>query len=209
MEIFKNIEQGSEEWLKARAWVITWTKLKNICWSSKTQETAMYELIAEEFAPLEENFSSQAMQRWKELESIAKAKYIDKTWEKVEEIWFIKKNDYVWLSPDGVIFDENEKIKKAIEIKCPWAKNFTKCILENKIPEEYKYQVIMYFLVISDLEELDFILYNPDFYIKEKRLFVINIKRSELEKEIYKAESQIEIFRKKWLEKIKKLLPKK
>ena len=209
MEIFKNIEQGSEEWLKARAWVITWTKLKNICWSSKTQETAMYELIAEEFAPLEENFSSQAMQRWKELESIAKAKYIDKTWEKVEEIWFIKKNDYVWLSPDGVIFDENEKIKKAIEIKCPWAKNFTKCILENKIPEEYKYQVIMYFLVISDLEELDFILYNPDFYIKEKRLFIINIKRSKLEKEIYQAESQIEIFRKSWLEKIKFLLPKK
>jgi hypothetical protein len=81
--------------------------------------------------------------------------------------------------------------------------------LEKKIPEEYKYQVIMYFLVISDLEELDFILYNPDFYIKEKRLFVINIKRSELEKEIYKAESQIEIFRKKWLEKIKTLLPKK
>lgn len=209
MEIFREIEQGTEEWHKIRAWVITWTKLKNICWSSKTQETAMYELIAEEFAPLEENFSSQAMQRWKELESIAKAKYIDKTWEKVEEIWFIKKNDYVWLSPDGVIFDENEKIKKAIEIKCPWAKNFTKCILENKIPEEYKYQVIMYFLVISDLEELDFILYNPDFYIKEKRLFVINIKRQDLEKDIYKAESQIEIFRKKWLEKIKTLLPKK
>lgn len=208
MEIFKNIEQGSEEWLKARAWVITWTKLKNICWSSKTQETAMYELIAEEFAPLEENFSSQAMQRWKELESIAKAKYIDKTWEKVEEIWFIKKNDYVWLSPDGVIFDENEKIKKAIEIKCPWAKNFTKCILENKIPEEYKYQVIMYFLVISELEELDFVLYNPDFYIKEKRFFIINVKRSELEAEIYKAEVKIEIFRQKWLEKIKKLLPK-
>ena len=209
MEIFKNIEQGSEEWLKARAWVITWTKLKNICWSSKTQETAMYELIAEEFAPLEENFSSQAMQRWKELESIAKAKYIDKTWEKVEEIWFIKKNDYVWLSPDWVIFDENEKIKKAIEIKCPWAKNFTKCILENKIPEEYKYQVIMYFLVISDLEELDFILYNPDFYIKEKRLSVINMKSQDLENDIYKVESQIEIFRKKWLENIKLLLPNK
>ena len=209
MEIFKNIEQGTEEWLKARAWVITWTKLKNICWSSKTQETAMYELIAEEFAPLEENFSSQAMQRWKELESIAKAKYIDKTWEKVEEIWFIKKNDYVWLSPDWVIFSEDWKIRKAIEIKCPLAKSFTKCILEKKIPEEYKYQVIMYFLVISDLEELDFILYNPDFYIKEKRLFVINIKRSELEKEIYKAESKIEIFRKKWLEKIKTLLPKR
>ena len=209
MEIFKNIEQGTEEWLKARAWVITWTKLKNICWSSKTQETAMYELIAEEFAPLEENFSSQAMQRWKELESIAKAKYIDKTWEKVEEIWFIKKNDYVWLSPDWVIFSEDWKIRKAIEIKCPLAKSFTKCILEKKIPEEYKYQVIMYFLVISDLEELDFILYNPDFYIKEKRLFVINIKRQDLEKDIYKAESQIEIFRQKWLEKIKKLLPKK
>lgn len=205
MEIFKNIEQGTEEWLKVRAWVITGTKLKNICGSETVQKTAMYELIAEEFAPLEENFLSSAMQRWKELEPIAKAHYIDKTWEKVEEVWFIKKNDYVGLSPDWIIF-ENEKIKKAIEIKCPWAKNFTKYILENKIPDEYKYQVIMYFLVISDLEELDFVLYNPDFYIKNKRLFIINIKRKDLESEIYKAESKIEIFRKKWLENIKILI---
>lgn len=205
MKIFKNIEQWSEEWLKIRAWVITWTKLKSICGSATVQKTAMYEIIAEEFAPLEESFSTSAMQRWKELEPIAKSEYIEKTWEKVEEVGFIKKNDYVGLSPDWIIF-KNKKIKKAIEIKCPWAKNFIKYILENKIPDEYKYQVIMYFLVISDLEELDFVLYNPDFYIKNKRLFVINIKRKDLEEDILKAESKIEIFRKKWLENINFLL---
>ena len=206
MEIFREIEQGSEEWHKIRAGVITWTKLKNIYWSETVQKTAMYDLIAEEFAPLEENFSTSAMQRWKELEPIAKAYYVDKTWEKVEEVWFIKKNDYVGLSPDWIIFSEDGKIKKALEIKCPWTKKFTKYILENKIPEEYKYQVIMYFLVISELGELDFVLYNPDFYIKEKRFFIINVKRSELEAEIYKAEVKIELFRKKWVENIKNLL---
>lgn len=205
MEIFREIEQGTEEWHKIRAWVITGTKLKNICGSANMEKSIMYELITEEFAPPEDRNLTPAMQRWSELELEARAEYIRRTWEKVEEVWFIKKNDYVGLSPDGVIFS-SEKIKKAIEIKCPLSKNFVRYILENKIPEEYKYQVIMYFLVISELEELDFVLYNPDFYIKEKRFFIINVKRSELEAEIYKAEVKIELFRKKWVENIKNLL---
>lgn len=216
MIIHKDLKQWSDEWKQARAWVITWTKLKWVLAWPKAQETQIYELIWEEFAPLEECFINYAMQRGTELEPIAKAKYIDITKEEVEEVWFIKsetyKDDfwsYLWLSPDWIIFKEIEpwisKILKAIEIKCPWWKNHSKYIIENKVPDEYKQQIINYFLVIDELEELDFISYHPDFYIQTKKIHIINIKRSDLEKEIEKAKEKILEFRQKWIKNIKLL----
>ena len=209
MEIFKEIKQWSTEWFNIRAWVITWTKLKSVLWSKKVQETVMYELIAEEFAPLEDEKTSSSMQRGKELEPIAKAHYELATFQKVDEVGFIKLNDYMWLSPDGVIFDENWKIKKAVEIKCPMHKNYTKYLLEDKIPDEYLYQVLQYFLVLEDLEELDFVIFNPDFYIEEKKIKIKTVKRQDIQALIYISKPKIEEFRKAWLEKIKTLLPKK
>lgn len=211
MQIYKDIIQWTEEWLKLRGWVITWTKLKGVLWWPKAQETAIFELIWEEFSLLEESYKNPAMERWNELEPIAKAKFEEMKSITVEEVWFIKSNKYkdefwswLWLSPDWIISD-NEKYIGAIEIKCPWAKNHVKYIIENKIPDDYKPQVINYFLVMQDLETLYFVTYNPDFYIKDKRLFLIEITRSSLEDDIKKAEEKLLWFRKKWIEKIKKL----
>lgn len=215
MKIYKDIQQWTEEWLELRAGVITGTKLKSVIGSTTVQKTVMYELIAEEFAPLEEQKNTLAMQRWNDLEPIAKAKYIDLTKEKVEEVWFIKKNDFLGLSPDGIIDTQKKLLEdvshipeygKAIEIKCPMHKNFAKYILEDKIPAEYKAQVLQYFLVIDDLQELDFIIYNPDFYIKEAQMKIITITREELEKDLEKAREKIEDFRENWIENIQKLL---
>jgi len=218
MEIIENLVQWSEKWLEERAGVITWTKLKWVLAWPKAQETQIYELIWEEFWQLEENFTNRAMERWNELEPIAKAKYEELTKQKVKEVWFIKSDIYIddnwkylWLSPDWIIItditDKKEPIYwKAIEIKCPWNKNHSKYIIENKIPDEYKNQILNYFLVMDDLKELDFITFNPDFYIKDKRLFIINIKREDLEKELEKANDKIIDFRKRWVENIKKII---
>ena len=158
MQIYKDIKQWTEEWLKLRGGVITWTKLKWVLAWPKAQETSIFELIWEEFAPLEETYKSSAMERWNELEPIAKAKFEDLKWIKVEEVWFIKSDIYkdeFWswlgLSPDWIIPFDNwtlNKYKEAIEIKCPWAKNHAKYIIENKLPDEYKPQVINYFLFL-------------------------------------------------------------
>ena len=94
MQIYKDIKQWTEEWLKLRGWVITWTKLKWVLAWPKAQETAIFELIWEEFAPLEEWYKSPAMERWNELEPIAKAKFEDLTNKKVSEIWFCKSDKY-------------------------------------------------------------------------------------------------------------------
>jgi len=219
MQIYKDIKQWTDEWLKLRWWVITWTKLKGVLWWPKAQETQIFELIWEEFAPLEPTFQNQAMQRWNELEPIAKAKFEDMTKIKIEEVWFIKSDEYkddfgswLWLSPDWIIatdFKQNKawsfKYTEGIEIKCPWAKNHAKYIIENKLPDEYKPQAINYFLVMEDLEKLYFVTYNPDFYIKDKKLFIIEITREQLQKEIEKAKEKLLDFRKVWIEKIKVL----
>jgi len=219
MKVYKDIQQGSEDWKRIRAWIITWTSLKDVLWWPKAQETAIYNLIAWEFAPLEETYTSSAMQRWNELEPIAKAKFEDMTKIKIEEVWFIKSDEYkddfgswLWLSPDWIIatdFKQNKawsfKYTEGIEIKCPWAKNHAKYIIENKLPDEYKPQAINYFLVMEDLEKLYFVTYNPDFYIKDKKLFIIEITREQLQKEIEKAKEKLLDFRKVWIEKIKVL----
>lgn len=209
MQIYKDIVQWTQEWLELRWWVITWTKLKWVMWWPKAQETQIFELIWEEFAPIEEWYKSPAMERWNELEWIAKAKYEELSWIKVEEVWFIKSDKYkddFWswlgLSPDWIINNWENKYHQAIEIKCPWAKNHAKYIIENKLPDEYKNQVINYFLVMEDLDILDFITYHPDFYIKDKQLFTISVTRWDLMEDISKAESRLLEFRNKWLEKI-------
>ena len=211
MIIYKDILQGSEEWLKLRWWVITWTKLKWVLAWPQAQLTQVYELIAEEFAELEPTFTSPAMQRWNDLEPIARAKYEEITKQKVEEVWFIKSEVYqddfgswLWLSPDWIIY-KDDKIIKAIEIKCPWAKNHCKYIIEKQTPKEYLEQILNYFLVIDDLQELDFITYNPDFYIKDLQLVIITITRKDLEKDLEKAKDKILKFRELWVENIRKL----
>ena len=79
-------------------------------------------------------------------------------------------------------------------------------MFEDKIPNEYLWQVVHYFIVIDTLEELDFIVFNPNYIKSDKQLWIKNIKRSDLKEEIERAEKDLKQFREKWLEHIKILL---
>ena len=222
MKIYKDMEQGSESWFKCRAWVLTWTRLKNIMawkdlkdwWLSATTKKAMlncmYELIGWEFS-FDENapeISTYLMNMWNELEWIAKAKYSNHIWKEIKEVWFIKKNDWLWLSPDGLIESWSDEYKESIEIKCPlWnnSKNFFKYMFEDKIPDEYLWQVVHNFIVIWTLERLHFVVYNPNLP-KEKQLWIKIITKEELKEDIEKAENRIIEFRKIWEEHLKILI---
>ncbi len=199
-----NLEQGSQEWLQARAGVITGTRLKDVMakkWT-KARDELIYELIAEKIAPIPEKYKSDAMQRGSVVEDIAKEYYK----ESVVNVGMIKKHDWLGLSPDGIVADTNtttNDIRKAVEIKCPEPKAFVRYMIQNKIPDEYKWQVVMYFIVIDTLQELDFIIYNPEIYDENYRMHIINIKRSDLQEEIDKADEALKEFRKEWVEIIK------
>lgn len=220
MKIFKEIAQQTPEWFKLRAWVLTWSILSDIMswwynkdWSLnataiKAMKWLMYKLIGWEFSYDEEapKVSNYLMWKWNELEPIARAKYEDLMWVKVEEIWFIKKNDWLWLSPDWCIMKpETWKYSKHIEIKCPlWndSAKFYKYMFEwleaiKNDTDKYIWQIVHNFIVNSDLEEMDFIIFNPNLP-KEKQLFIINIKKEEIQEEIEKAQQRILEFREIW-----------
>jgi len=201
--IIYNVIQKTVEWDKLREGRITWTRLKQVMWSSTVQKNLILDLISEVLAPQWDKFENEAMIRWSWMEEEAREFYENKTWEKVEEIWFCVHDEkwYLWLSPDGFI-KKDWIYKKAIEIKCMWPKNHLKCIIENKIPAEYKWQVINYFIVNQDLKELDFIIYNPDIYIEKLQFKIINIKIEDIIKDIQQAEKQLEKFVQKWQEDI-------
>lgn len=196
--------QGTQEWLEARAWCITGTRLKQVMSSRKsTREELIYELIAEKMAPLTETYASGTMERWHLIESVVKELYT----EGVESVWFCKRADTAWLgiSPDGIIRD-GEKITKAIEVKWPAPKNTMKYFLSDSIPDEYFWQVVHYFVVIDDLESLDFIIANPDMYDSFFRMKKITVTRKELTDSIEEAKSALVEFYSEWQEAIQKVI---
>ena len=72
-----NCTQGTDEWLHARAGVITGTRLKQVMSTRKdTREGLIYELIAEQIAPLKLNpYQSPCMERGHIVEEIVREDY--------------------------------------------------------------------------------------------------------------------------------------
>lgn len=146
------------------------------------------------------------MDRGKEMEEIVKKIY----GEKIENVGFVSRTDIDWIgiSPDGLIPDENGKITRAVEIKSPSPKIFVKYLLDDEIPEEYFWQVVHYFIVFDDLESLDFIIYNPDFYAENLRIKTIIVTREELAEKIEYAKMELAEFRAMWQQTAEKFLQK-
>lgn len=176
MQVIKDIEQGSQEWLRMRLGVATASNFDKIITStgveSKTLKDYAFELASDSLLTEPEvGFQSEAMIRGNELEDEARNYYSFVTDNKVEEVTFIKK-DNIGYSPDGLIGDNG-----LIEIKCPLKKNHLKYLIDNKLPTKYKAQV-QGGLYISEREYCDFISYHPLFK-DEKKMFVVRVKRDE------------------------------
>lgn len=213
--------QRSAEWFDIRQWVLTGTKFKEIMGVPypkkvpsenaviKVLENATWGMIGEEFAEVPDIYVNDAMQRGIDLEPLAIAEYERLTGETVTEIWFVTINEWHGLSPDWLIWKELDPgvmlYHKAVEVKCPGGKNFVKWMIEDKIPDDYLWQVVNYFLVADTIQELDFVIYNPEFYLKEKQMHIINVTREDLADPIARAEERLKLFRPIWEENILKL----
>lgn len=190
------VQQGSQEWLELKRGKVTGTRLKEVM--GKKSDSLMYEMIAEKYEPLED-YQSSEMSNGVLWEPWAIDKYQEVTGQIVKEVGFITKGDDIGLSPDGLIGE-----KKAIEVKSPSLKKHIEYIVSNKLPAEYKWQVVHYFIVIDELESLDFVSYNPKFPLKE--LHIVTITRAELEKEIQEAKEKLAQFLEKYNQTISNLL---
>jgi hypothetical protein len=161
------LEQGSEEWHRARLGIATASRFKDIITPAKGDKSAsykgyMYELIAEKLTKGKEDFfKSEWMERGNEIEPLARASYEFIHEVEVKQVGIMLNDEgTIGASPDGFIGDDG-----GLEIKCPKPSTVVKYMLDGGLPLEYKPQV-MGSLWISGREWWDFLAFHPsmDFY---------------------------------------------
>jgi predicted phage-related endonuclease len=189
---------SEEEWLKARLGKVTGTRLKDLVSKRGGVKKGFYEIIAERVAlpPSNEN----VMDRGKRLEEYAIERFSEETGKKVSDelvMWQREDDENIAVSPDGVIGEE-----EAIECKCLNSASHIEAFVTHKIPDEYEYQVIQYFIVNEKLKTLYFVFYDPRM---PKDFFYLTITRDEKSQEIQQC-LEIEREALKEINKIEKLL---
>ena len=102
---------------------------------------------------------------------------------------------------------EDGKYRKAVEIKTPESKAFVRyAIFDTGIPDEYKWQVVQYFLVMDEVETVDFVIFNPDIVDKRLRIIVRTVTRESMKEDITFAQDSIASFRLEWKNAMKSLV---
>lgn len=192
-----DLQQRSAEWFDSRLGVITGSRAKKVFASNNLP--FVDELIAEKVSgKMEELFQSKAMEHGVLFEPQALEEYVKRTGNNAQEIGFCIHDEfnYIAVSPDALV-SENGTYSGAVEIKCPSTKKHIEYIRQNKIPNEYKYQVLHYFVVCETVQWLDFVSYDPR--LPKYNLFIKRVTRSELETDIEFALNQYKLFYEKLL----------
>lgn len=137
--------QRSNEWFEERLGRFTASeiyKLMGIKGIGETGKTYAFDKAVESlFGEIEENFVSYDMERGKNLEPLAFAKFKElKSFDfiDVEESGFFNLGNNAGASPDGLVGED-----AILEIKCPKANTFFKLVATNEIDDKYLYQMQM------------------------------------------------------------------
>jgi len=157
-----DVEQGSDEWFKARAGIPTASSFDKIITPTGKASTQakgyLNKLVAEFIIGDKINIESNKwMQRGVELEPEAREYYEFMHDIEVEEVGLIYKNKskLVSCSPDGILKD------RGLEIKCPAPQTQIEYLLNNELPKKYIAQV-QGSMWITGLKRWDFLSYHPD-----------------------------------------------
>ena len=166
-----NFEQRTEDWYNIRKGKMTASNADTIIANGKGLETYIYNLMAEYYSSAEkESYINADMQRGIDLEPEARLEFEFYTDLDVQEVGFIEYNEFIGVSPDGLIGDDG-----LIEIKCPNDSVYFKLLLSDNIKPEYIAQMQMQ-MYVTDRQYCYFVSYNPNF---EKSLYIKKINRDE------------------------------
>jgi len=157
------MEQGSAEWLAARAGHVTASKLKDVMakgksGEAKTRRDYRIQLVTERLTGLPvESYKNAAMEHGTLTEPLARMAYESYTGRMVFEHGFIKHPMVEWLgaSPDGFVDD-----KGGVEIKCPYNSAVHVETITSGVPSEHIAQ-IQGCMWVSGREWWDFISFDP------------------------------------------------
>ena len=166
-----DIIQRTPEWIEIKRGKMSASNAETIIANGKGLETYIYNLMAEYYSSAEkENYINADMQRGIDLEPEARLEFEFYTGLDVQEVGFIEYNEFIGVSPDGLIGDGG-----LIEIKCQNDSIYFKLLLSNNIKPEYIAQMQMQ-LYVTDRQYCYFVSYNPNF---EKSLYIKKINRDE------------------------------
>jgi putative phage-type endonuclease len=203
VNIITNVNQGSREWLEMRLGKVTASRVSDVLSKgrgsapSKIAESYMMELIAERLTGMAKPFFENEAMRWgTETEPQARAMYeINNDFVNVDEVAFIELNEFIGVSPDGLIGDNG-----MLEIKCPNTTTQIKRALSDDYSADYKAQIQMQ-LWVSGREWCDFVSFDPR----------LNCDASYLQQRVYRDENFIKNMSEKteqFIEKMNELLTK-
>lgn len=169
----------------------------------KPKKIGFYEILAEKIAHQPNPDDPKPIDRGTQLEPEAREKVALHLDEKVEEVGFCRSDVHpdIAVSPDGII-KKKGKVVYAVEIKCLSTARHLQALIEQRIPEDYKYQVLQYFIVMEDLEVLYFSFYDPR--VVGHELVVLEVHRDEVADDVEKHLN----YQKQVLEEIDRLAEK-
>ncbi len=174
------MNQGSLEWLAARAGRVTASCFHNVMATVKVGEASKrrdyrWQLVTERLTGQPcEGYTNAAMAWGHEQESFAREAYEAETGELVQQTGLILWPDCEWVgcSPDGLIGEDG-----GIEIKCPYNSVIHVETLEGGMPSEHRWQV-QGAMWVTDRAWWDFVSFDPR--MPEKlQLYVERIKRDD------------------------------
>ena len=181
MSNYKEIAQGTPEWMLARLWCGTASRANDMCAAETTAayQNYLWELVAErETAQPTESYVNADMQRGTEKEPIARAAYEAHTGTFVTQtgFWLHPEIPYFGASPDGLVGEDG-----LIEIKCPRTSTHPQYRKEGKVPTKYKRQMMCQ-LLCTGRKWVDFVSFD-DRVRESKRLFIVRFepKQSEMD----------------------------
>lgn len=175
------IEQGTPEWLLARAghatascFVDVMAKIKS--GEAETRRKYRVQLVTERLTGVAAStFQNEAMRWGTEQEPFARMAYEAATGNIVEEVGFIKHPTLEWCgaSPDGLVNGDG-----GVEIKCPHnSRVHVETILDGLLPSEHMAQV-QGSLWVTGRQWWDFVSFDPRLP-ENLQVFRVRVMRSE------------------------------
>lgn len=172
MKIYKDLQQGTSEWLQIRLGKFTASNASSVATAGKGLETLVFEK-AEELVTgqIKEGFKNADMIRGNELEPKARNLYELETENIVSQVGFCELDEYVGCSPDGLVDEDG-----LVEIKSPTFRVFYEYLTTAKVDSKYMWQMQMQ-LLVTNRKWVDYVVYNPMF--KKQPIIIKRIERDE------------------------------
>ncbi|MBN2591606.1 MAG: YqaJ viral recombinase family protein [Sedimentisphaerales bacterium] len=162
--------QNSDEWYQARLGIVTSSNFHKVLNKKTGRGLYMRKLAAERLTGVpEESYKNANMENGNIVEDDARNFYAMANDCIVNQVGFVKRDDDVGCSPDGLVGDDG-----IIEIKCPLSSTHIENIITNKMPTEYIPQV-QGILWITERQWCDFVSYDSKVYTKP--IHIIRVER--------------------------------